>query len=102
MKRPNVDPTGFIAVRVWSNVSVTNNEERTGQVTTPFYANLTAAIAGGLEIGDEYLDQNACVRRVHLPCFTSNANAIAGGLSAGDLYLDTGADTTGQTIREVT
>jgi acetoacetate decarboxylase len=102
MNRPDVDPTGFIAVRVWSDVIVANNEARTGQVTSPFYADNAAAIAGGLEVGDEYLDANSCVRRVHLPKYANNAAAVAGGLSAGDLYLNTTDDATGQVIKEVT
>ena len=101
MHRPDVDPTGSIAIRVWYDKILANNDARTGSVTTPFYADNDAAIAAGLSVGDEYLDSNSCVRRVHLPKYANNAAAVAGGLSAGDLYLDTGTDATGQTIKEV-
>ena len=102
MHRPNVDPTGFISIRIWSDVMAANNETRTGEVTTPFYADNAAAVAGGLEVGDEYLDANSCVCRVHLPKYANNAAAVAGGLSAGDLYLNTTDDATGQVVKEVT
>lgn len=102
MHRPNVDPTGLIATRVWSDVQVSNNDEmRYGPVTSPFFGSNASAMVAGLLPGDEYLGSDGSVHRVHLPKHTSNADAVSGGLAVGDLYLDITADATGQTVKEV-